>query len=91
MLKRLMLLLVASIPLAAQSTAVIFGNVADPSGAALVKAAVTATNEATGVSVRVQSNESGDYIFVDLRPGSYKVECQQPGFQTFGRSGTFLE
>src|SRR3954470_7592695 len=91
MLKRLMLLLVASIPLAAQSTAVIFGNVADPSGAALVKAAVTATNEATGVSVRVQSNESGDYIFVDLRPGSYKVVCQQPGFQTSEQSGIVLE
>jgi hypothetical protein len=35
MLKRLMLLLVASIPLAAQSTAVLFGNVVDPFGRSL--------------------------------------------------------
>src|SRR5436309_11218384 len=91
MLKRLLLLVVASIPLAAQSTAVIFGNVADPSGAALVNAAVTATNEATGVSARVQSNESGDYVFVDLKPGTYKIVCQQVGFQTFEQSGIVLE
>ena len=83
MFKRLLLIAVASMPLGAQSTAVIFGNVVDPSGAALVNAAVTATNEATGVSARVLSNESGDYVFVDLKPGSYKIVCQQTGFQTF--------
>lgn len=93
MFTRLMLFLAVSVPLAAQSSAVIYGSVSDPSGAALVNAVVTATDEATGISVRVQSNESGDYVFVDLKPGSYKIVCQQAGFrfQTFEQGGIVLE
>src|ERR1700760_1354126 len=92
MFGRLTLLLAAvTIPLAAQSTAVIYGSVTDPSGAALVNAEVTATNEATGIAVKVKSNESGDYTFADLTPASYKIECQQPGFQTAEQAGIVLE
>ena len=91
MFARLALLLLISIPLLAQSTGAILGSVSDPAGAALVHAAVTATNEATGVAVRVESNESGEYIFPDLQPGTYKVVCQQAGFQTVEQTGIVLE
>ena len=91
MFTRLTLLLAISIPLAAQSTGVIFGGVSDPSGAALVNAAVTATNEATAVSAKVQSNESGDYIFPELKAGTYKVVCQIVGFKSTEQAGVVLE
>ncbi|HEY6989579.1 MAG TPA: carboxypeptidase regulatory-like domain-containing protein [Bryobacteraceae bacterium] len=85
------LLLLLSLGLAAQNSGVIFGTVTDPSGAALLRAGVTATNQATGDTTRVQSNEAGDYIFPNLPPGTYKLTCQAPGFQTLEQPGVVLE
>ena len=91
MTRRIVLLLAVTHSIYAQSTGVIFGTVTDPSGSALVHAAITATNEATGVSEKVESNEGGDYIFPDLHPGNYKVACQMAGFQTTEQAGVVLE
>ncbi|HZT30306.1 MAG TPA: carboxypeptidase regulatory-like domain-containing protein [Bryobacteraceae bacterium] len=77
--------------LAAQGTSVIFGTVSDQTGSAVARASVTATNEATGVTTKVMSNEAGYYLFPDLRPGSYKITCQVQGFQTVERTGVILE
>jgi hypothetical protein len=85
-----LLLLLASAA-TAQNSAVIFGTITDPSGAALVRADVTATNQATGDVTKVQSNEAGDYIFPSLQPGNYKLTCQAAGFQTLEQGGVVLE
>ena len=45
----------------------ILGRVADPTGAVLSGAKVTLINEATGISRDAQTNDSGDYSFVDGR------------------------
>ncbi|HEY1946197.1 MAG TPA: carboxypeptidase regulatory-like domain-containing protein [Bryobacteraceae bacterium] len=83
-------LLLASV-LTAQSGSAIFGTASDPSGAALIRADVIATNQATGEVTKVQSNESGDYIFPDLQPGTYKLTCQAPGFTTLEQVDIVLE
>ena len=53
------------------ATSVIFGTVTDASGSAVPNVPVTATATATGVSTRVVTNESGNYVFPNLQPGTY--------------------
>ncbi len=58
------------------------GHVQDPSGAAVLGARVTYRNVATGVSGSFTTNPSGDYVFVDLVPGTYDITCVAKGFKT---------
>lgn len=60
----------------------IAGTVADPSGAAIVNAAVTIVNEATGFTRSQVSTTSGGFSFQDLPLGNYTVTISAPGFQT---------
>jgi hypothetical protein len=48
---------------------------------------VTIVNEATNVSRETVSNESGEYSFPALDPGSYTVRASVQGFKTFERRG----
>src|SRR5437660_1009918 len=74
--------LIGSTVMLAQSTGGrVVGRVADPSGAVLAGVKVTLTNEATGVSRSAQTNSSGDYVFVEVPPGNYRVEFEQTGFK----------
>lgn len=59
------------------------GTVTDPSGAILAGATVTVTNQDTGVSRDVTSNESGDYLVTLLPPGTYRIEVKIEGFKQF--------
>jgi hypothetical protein len=74
--------LMLTVPVAAQSTnASISGTVPDASGAAVAKAAITATNIRTGVALPTVTNDSGVYIFQSLLPGKYRVAAEMPGFR----------
>ena len=75
----------------AQGTAQISGTVADPSGARLPGAEITATQTATGLSRSVVSNETGSYVLPSLPTGPYKLEAALPGFRTFVQTGITLE
>lgn len=55
------------------NTGNIDGRVSDPNGAAVPNVTVRATNEATGISKSVQTNEDGTYRIAFLVPGNYKV------------------
>ena len=59
----------------------ILGRVADPTGAVLSAAKVTLTNEATGIIRDASTNDSGDYSFVDVAPGTYTVQFELTGFK----------
>src|SRR3979490_2720567 len=61
----------------------IIGLVADPSGAAVAGAKVTATDADRGVSSDGTTNDSGNYIFTNLTPGNYKVAVEAKGFKAF--------
>lgn len=64
-------------------TSSITGIVTDPSGAVVVNAKVTATNEATGVAYNGTTNATGSYTFSSVPPGSYTIAVRQAGFQNF--------
>lgn len=73
---------VSSTFLLAQSTGGrILGRVADPSGAVLANVKVTLVNEATGSTREAMTSDSGDYVLVEVQPGSYRVEFEQRGFK----------
>jgi hypothetical protein len=57
------------------------GLATDPSGAAVPSAAVTLTNQETGVKRTASTNASGAYSFPDLPPGSYRLAAEAKGFR----------
>jgi hypothetical protein len=52
---------------------------------------VTLVNEATGVSRETKTNESGDYSFIEVVPGTYRVESALLGFKTEVRHNITLQ
>src|ERR1700678_2670883 len=59
----------------------IVGRVADPSGAVLAGVKITLINEATGISRDALTNDSGDYTFIEVVPGTYTVQFELTGFK----------
>src|SRR5262249_33928857 len=85
------LALIAGPPAAAQSTGGrIRGTVSDPSGGAIAAVTVQLINEATNASRDVQSNESGEYIFIEVPVGTYEIDVNQQGFKRYVRKGVVL-
>ena len=64
----------------AQFTASIQGEVKDQSGAGVAKASIELVNTATGVTAVATSDDSGNYRFVSLAPGRYKITVEASGF-----------
>jgi len=56
------------------------GDISDPSGAVIPKAAVTVRETATGESRTVLTDRAGHYIVPLLPPGKYAVRAAAPGF-----------
>ncbi len=78
------LVLVVPIPAAAQRiTGTLRGQVFDPTGATVPNGQVTATNQETGVSVKITTTSAGTYSFPSLIPGLYKVGVEAKGFKNF--------
>jgi len=87
------LAVVFSIPIPANAqtqTGTITGTVTDPSGAAIVGATVTVTNENTGVSQTTKAGADGHYVVPLLTVGTYDVEASSSGFQTVTHKGITL-
>ncbi len=86
-MRSLVLLVAALASLSAQEyRATLLGLVSDPSGAAVSGARVMATNLASGVTVRSESNQTGNYLIPFLLPGSYRLEVEKAGFKSFERA-----
>jgi hypothetical protein len=86
------LLFVFSGLLPAQSTGGrIVGRVSDPSGAVVANVKVTLVNDATGVSTTAQTNDSGDYSFLQVSVGSYHVQFDLSGFKKNVRRGVAVD
>jgi hypothetical protein len=75
----------------AVASAQISGLVADPSGAAVPNARVTATQTATGLVRTALSGPDGTYVLPDLPVGPYKLQVQLSGFETYLQTGIVLE
>jgi outer membrane receptor protein involved in Fe transport len=75
------LLVLAAIAFSQSPRGVLVGTVSDPSGAAVANTIVTITNQGTNASVRVQTNDIGQYTASNLDPGTYSVSVEQQGFR----------
>ena len=58
------------------------GVVTDTTDAVIAGAKVTVTNQATGISREVETNEAGNYNVPFLNPGLYDVTAELEGFST---------
>ena len=59
------------------------GHVADSSNASISGAEVNLRNTKTGVDSTRQTNETGNYLFDMVEPGTYSVAVEFPGFSKF--------
>jgi hypothetical protein len=87
----ILLLLFATLSFGQSGTGVIFGTVADSSGAAVPGAKVRLTQTATGTTEETQSNADGNYIFTNLRPSTYRVSVEASGFKVTTRDNILIE
>jgi len=69
----------------------IAGTVTDATGAAISEAAVTLTNLGTAETHKTTTDSSGNYTFVNLVPGRYRVEAVKTGFKNFAREPIIVE
>src|SRR5664280_779416 len=86
-----MALLVFSTQSMAQGYGSIVGTVADPSGAVVPGASVTATQTETGRKTVVTSGQNGAYVFPSLSPANYILTVESKGFQTSVQTGLVLQ
>src|SRR2546425_4495378 len=66
-------------------------EVGDTSGASIVDAKVTVTNEATNVSVSSNASSAGTYVFPNLLVGTYTVTVEKTGFKKSIQKGVTVE
>jgi len=65
----------------------LLGNVSDASGLVLPGVTVTITEVNTNISYSTVSNESGYYVFSNLKDGTYRVVSELAGFKRVVRDG----
>src|SRR5437867_6000612 len=83
----LVVLACASVAPAQIATGGVNGNVSDPSGAVVPGATIKLTNEATQVETLSKSNETGNYVFVGVQPGTYTLKVEMTGFRSVEAKG----
>jgi hypothetical protein len=67
------------------------GTVTDATGAVVVNALVTITNDATNISQTGRTEEHGQYFFVNLRPATYTVRAEFKGFRISEKKNVVLQ
>ena len=73
-----------------QSTTLLRGTVSDPKGELITTAKVTLSNAQTGFSRAVTTDARGEYQFVQVAPGTYKIVVDVAGFTTLTRTDVQL-
>src|SRR5438874_1950061 len=67
------------------SNGTIVGTVSDATGASIPGAAVTLSNAGTAERKTATSDASGNFQFVNLIPGNYRLEVESRGFKRYSR------
>ncbi|MGH9588323.1 MAG: carboxypeptidase regulatory-like domain-containing protein, partial [Acidobacteriaceae bacterium] len=83
-------LIMAPALMAQTGRASLTGIVTDPTGAPVPGVTITATDTATHVATKTQTNSAGLYRVVNLPVGSYSVTYAKSGFESVVRSGIVL-
>jgi hypothetical protein len=69
----------------------VLGRVLDPTGAVVPSVTLTLTNADSGVAQKTESTKSGDYIFLTVPVGQYRLQAEAPGFQSFIADGVAVQ
>lgn len=85
------LLLTASSALPQQVTGTVTGSVADSSGAAIPGVQVRLSNIESGLQRVASSDADGNFRFLVVPPGSYRIAASQQGFKAVRRDGIIVE
>src|SRR5439155_8794301 len=72
-------------------TATLTGEVRDETGAGVPLAPVVATNVATNIAYRTETNARGSYTLPGLRPGTYQMAVEKQGFQKAVKTGLVVQ
>lgn len=72
-------------------TGEVHGRVNDSSGAAVVRANLTATSVAQGVRTTTSTDARGEYSFPVLPVGAYDILCEAPAFGSEKRTGISVD
>jgi hypothetical protein len=75
----------------AQDTGTVSGTVVDAQGGAVPGATITLTDEKTGTSRTLVSDNHGEFTFRSVLPGSYTVKVELSGFRTFEKRNNIVE
>ena len=75
---------------AQESRATLSGTITDPAGASIAGAKLNLTNVETGTPSTAESNQAGQYRFLFLNPGKYRLTAELSGFRTYVREGIEL-
>lgn len=59
----------------------VLGTITDPGDQIVAGASVTLTNVRTGTSLKAETDNSGNFLFVNQRLGSYRVRAEKQGFK----------
>ena len=87
----LLFVLLAFLPFGASAqNATIVGTVTDPSGSVIANVKISITNVDTGLAHTTATNESGQYVAVDLHIGHYNVKAEATGFKVAEQKGLTL-
>src|SRR5271163_2956274 len=84
------LVIICSVLCSAQFTSSVQGVVQDGSGAGLSKATVQIVNKDTQITQTTTSDDAGNFRFVSLAPGHYRVVAQATGFSKSEAEVTLL-
>jgi hypothetical protein len=76
-----LILLFSALTFAQFESGSVLGTITDPSGKAISGASITLTNVRTGTSQKTTTDNSGNYLFVNQRLGSYQVRAELTGFK----------
>jgi hypothetical protein len=83
--------LLAALPIAALAqfeTATVLGTVKDGTGAVMIGSKISLENVKTGVISTAQTNDSGNFDFLAVQIGTYRLKAESKGFKT-GLSADF--
>src|SRR5262245_47290083 len=80
-------LVLAALPVFAQTTGRITGQIVDTSGSAVPGVAVTATSPQLQGSLTATTDSNGHFRFPSVPPGTYKVRAELAGFKIVEQAG----
>jgi hypothetical protein len=83
-------LVLSTLLLAQRDLGTCTGTITDPQGAAVPKARVVLTEDATGLVYNLETNDSGSFTRPALKPGTYSVTVDAPGFQKAQQKGLLI-